>query len=153
MKWNEYARIGTALKKAFRKQKYENATVCDFVFEILDRLKIEDGYHLVAKGQGTGYDGEWRLHAVPEETLETFLKEPPTFHLYFNENNKELWKHIYIEESEMGAWQACILDLSMIWMPLYGHSRYYARKLIFSTIELLSIKAYHSYPDGKSFNY
>lgn len=137
MKWNEYARTGLNLQKAFRQQKYNGITRCDFAFNILECLKMDKDYNLVAVPVQDFLGGEYKLCAIPKEELKAYVQ---------NDNQpsdiapqESIWEHISIEKSEMGAWQACILDLSVAWMPLYWHGGYLAKKYIFSTNTLRSL--------------
>ncbi len=46
MKWNEYAEIGAKLQTAFKEHEYSKENRLEdasFVFDILDKVRMEDG--------------------------------------------------------------------------------------------------------------
>lgn len=132
MKWNEFAKKDCELRKAFQGVKYTGVTNCNFIFDILDKLQLEEGLRIVAIRQGEWLGDTYNLLVIPNEMADS---DPL---LYMNDGS-DIWSHITIEESEMGAWQACILDFAVAWMPLYWHGGYLAKKYMFSGNTLRSL--------------
>ncbi|MCD8302067.1 MAG: hypothetical protein LUC44_03505 [Prevotellaceae bacterium] len=134
MKWNEYAKVGDALIKAFRRAVGRKVTECDFAFEILDRLKMEDGYKLVALKAKQAY----RLHAVPADMVDILWKIDPDA---VDECDKYYYRdHLIVERSAMGAWQETVLGEVVFALPSRGWAVYDDLKFIFSTAALSSLK-------------
>ncbi len=134
MRWNEYAKVGEEFVKAFRRTAFDRVTLCDFIFEVLDRLKLDEGYHAVAM-RG---DNLYILYAVRDEDMRRFRRMKcedayDSFEFEFND-------HLKVERSAMGVWQAKLIDEVVCQMPLAGTSRYMKRRYIFSTADLRSVK-------------
>ncbi len=137
MKWNDYAKVGAKLQSAFLNHKYnEVVTDCSFVFDILNKLSIDEGYTLVSVNQKEWMGGHCTLCAVPKDVVETESLPPMQWPQC---EEFSIWEHLAIDHSPMGAWQACILDFAVAWMPLYWHGGYYRKKYVFSANTLRSL--------------
>lgn len=145
MRWNKFAKIGEALKNTFTSQTFVGETPCDFVFDVLDKLKIDRGYSLVAVEFGGGIGGEYGLRMIPLNTSFHQLDDNQ------QEDSYKIWNHITPEHSEMGAWQLPLLSFAVSWMPLYWHARYNFRVYMFSIKDYLSLNNIEFGP--KSFDF
>ncbi len=129
MNWNEYAQVGARLQDAFWTHKYDDGdglTDASFVFEILDKVRMADGYSLkVLAATDSGLGDVSRLVAVPDG-----LKVEPARINMVNE-----WfdfeNYVVVEPSEMGVFQAQLLKFASSWMPVFWHGGYEKRIFAF----------------------
>lgn len=142
MNWNESAKVGAKLQNAFWNHNYdvdEQLIDAAFVFDILDKIHLEDGYSLKIKtASNLGLGDVSELVVVPTENG----VDPIDMHWDAGDNLENL---IIVEPTEMGVFQAMLLKISNSWMPFFGHGGYNRRKYIFSDKNLQSLEGKSSW--------
>lgn len=148
MVWNEFARVGAKLQDAFWNHKYTEKGQLDdasFVFDILDKIHIEDGYSLkivVANNRGIGDVSKLIV-------LSNDMKEDPTG--MYIENKYDPTPHIIVEPTEMGVFQAQLLKFADCWMPVFWHGGYNKRTFMFCEDNLYSENNKSSWNGSNNF--
>ncbi len=137
MIWNEFAKTGAKLQDAFWNHNYNedgNLTDASFVFDILDKIKMEEGYSLqIIAARNSGIDDISRLVALPEDN-----DKPSVEMCMDSEFNPEL--HIIVEPSKEGVFQAQLLKFTTAWIPYFWHGGYSSRTFVFSEEILRSLE-------------
>ena len=117
---DDYATVGEKLHKLVSEKKYNAFLDC------LDKVKLPNGASLIVEecDNGTGDIGD-------ESKL--LIKLPN------GETDENIFKHLIVEQSPMGAWQAYLLHKLWHVLPLFWHANYSARNYIFSKEDVNSI--------------
>lgn len=117
---DDYATVGEKLHKLVSEKKYNAFLDC------LDKVKLPNGASLIVEecDNGTGDIGD-------ESKL--LIKLPN------GETDENIFKHLIVEQSPMGAWQAYLLHKLWHVLPLFWHANYDARNYIFSQEDVNSI--------------
>ena len=120
---DDYATVGEKLHKLVSEKKYNAFLDC------LDKVKLPNGASLIVKecDNGTGDIGD-------ESKL--LIKLPN------GETDENIFKHLIVEQSPMGAWQAYLLHKLWHVLPLFWHANYDARNYIFSKDDVNSISIF-----------
>ena len=120
---DDYATVGEKLHKLVSEKKYNAFLDC------LDKVKLPNGASLIVEecDNGTGDIGD-------ESKL--LIKLPN------GETDENIFKHLIVEQSPMGAWQACLLHKLWHVLPLFWHANYDARNYIFSKDDVNSISIF-----------
>lgn len=119
----DYAAVGKRLHKLVGEKKYS-----DFL-ECLDKVKLPNGATLIVEecDEGTSDIGD----------KSTLLIKLPN-----GETDENIFKHLIVEQSAMGAWQAYLLHKLWHVLPLFWHANYDARDYIFSKDDVNSISTF-----------
>ena len=102
----------------------------DTIFNDLDALSLEDGYHIglrIAEQKGIGDESNFYVYDQN------------------NEEDKNLLKYIHVDETQMGAWQVYLLMTSPTMLPTFWHGNYIKRKFILQEEDLFEIEALKYY--------
>lgn len=120
---DDYATVGEKLHKLVSEKKYNAFLDC------LDKVKLPNGASLIVEecDNGTGDIGD-------ESKL--LIKLPN------GETDENIFKHLIVEQSPMGAWQAYLLHKLWHVLPLFWHANYDARNYIFSKDDVNSISIF-----------
>ena len=126
----------------------------DNLFDILNCLKLDNNYtlalHLATNKTFIGdvswfycYDGDTDIYCDKfnnpnEDNDEAF------FQCMGNLSEYKIFKHLNVEETEMGVWQAYLLSISPSLLPTYGHGAYRERKIVLEKEDLkLGVSLFH----------
>lgn len=107
----------------------------DSLFEVLNHIRLRDGYHLGSRlpEKGGLGDESW-FYTYPEKSEgKNDGERLGRNHRVFKDEmsrNPEM-KDLIVEKSEMGAWQAYLLSVSPTLLPLWWHANYNRRTYIF----------------------
>lgn len=137
---NVYAKVGQDYLKVIEKiVKDINQPDKSYLFETLDCMQLEEGYSLglrLAEHKGMG-DESWfftyQKHIGPEEYLNKLDFITAKF-----EDRLQL-DHIFVQKTEMGAWQAYLYSIAITLLPVYWHGGYIMRKYVFMLDDLANI--------------
>ena len=119
----DYAAVGKRLHKLVGEKKYSDFLDC------LDKVKLPNGAKLIVEecDEGTSDIGD----------KSTLLIKLPN-----GESDENIFKHLIVEQSAMGAWQAYLLHKLWHVLPLFWHANYDARDYIFSKDDVNSISTF-----------
>lgn len=119
----------------------------DRLFDILDCLKLESNYtlalHLANDDFGIGdvswfycYEGDNDIYRdrfnYPDRD-----KNEDFWQCFGNLSEFEIFNHLTVEKTEMGAWQAFLLSIALSQLPCCWHGAYRKRDLIFSNEDII----------------
>jgi hypothetical protein len=114
----------------------------DRLFSVLDCLKLDSNYtlalHLANDHVGIGdvswfycYEGNNDIYSErfnhPDRE-----KEEDFFQCFGNLSEFEIFKHLTVENSEMGVWQAFLLSIAVTQLPTVWHGAYRRQDLLFT---------------------
>ncbi len=110
------------------------------ILNILDCIHLEKGFHLKVrfphfKSYGDKswfycYEGE---HDIYEEEYNKSVKDVDEFFInYMYDETYNLFNHLIIDSTEMGAWQAYLMSIATHFLPTYWHGGYSRREMVFS---------------------
>ena len=114
----------------------------DRLFDVLDCLKLDSNYtlalHLANDNNGIGdvswfycYEGDNDIYRDrfnnPDRDIDDVF-----FQCFGNLSEFEIFNQLSVEKSEMGAWQAFLLSISLSQLPCCWHGAYRKKKLIFT---------------------
>ena len=130
---DDFAAVGKRLHKLVAEKKYNAFLDC------LDKIKLPNRAKLIVEecDEGTSDIGD-------KSTL--FIKLPN------GETDENIFKHLIVEQSAMGAWQAYLLYKLWHVLPLFWHANYDARDYIFSKDDVNSISTFTFSEDKRERN-
>lgn len=119
----DYASIGSKLHKLVQDKKYNAILGC------LDKITLPDGAELMVKecDNGTSDIGDKSTLLVKFTNGET---------------DENIFNHLVVEQSAIGAWQAYLLHKLWHVLPLFWHANYDARDYIFQKDDASKISVY-----------
>ena len=137
---NEYAKVGQDYIKVIEKiVKDINQPDKSYLFETLNCMQLEEGYSLglrLAENEGMG-DESWfftyRKYRGPGEYLNKLDFISAKF------EDRIQMDHIFVQNTEMGAWQAYLYSIATTLLPVYWHGGYIMRKYVFTHDDLSTI--------------
>ncbi|MBQ1780957.1 MAG: hypothetical protein II001_05950 [Bacteroidales bacterium] len=107
----------------------EDLTTKDSLFEVLDHIRLKDGYHLglkLAEKKGMG-DDSWFYTYKGEDPLKNGTADIEML----REKRKYIYDDLIVEQTNMGAWQTYLLFMSPSVLPLWWHANYMGRIYFF----------------------
>ena len=120
----------------------------DNVLKILDCVHLEPNYHLKVRfphchGHGDKswfycYEGEYNTY---EEEYNNRVKDTDSFFICYNYDDiYNIFNHLIIEPTYMGAWQAYLMSISTYFLPTWWHGGYSRREMVFHGNDICSRK-------------
>ena len=109
--------------------KRKNLKTKDSLFKVLNHIELRKNFHIqlkVANQEGLGDESFFYIYYGEEDPFKVDFRYgcihiAPT----------ELFNHLIVEPSEMGAWQAYLLLISPTVLPLFWHGGYIRREYFF----------------------
>lgn len=119
----DFSSIGKSLHQLAQDKKYGSFLQC------LDKIKLPNGARLIVEecDNGTSDIGD-------ESKL--LIKLPN------GETDEDIFKHLIVEQSPMGAWQAYLLHTLWHVLPLFWHANYSARDYVFCKDDANSVSTF-----------
>lgn len=119
----------------------------DRLFDVLDCLKLDSNYtlalHLANNHIFIGdvswfycYEGDNDIYRDRYDHPD-IDKEEDFFQCFGNLSEFEIFKHLAVEKTGMGAWQAYLLSIALSQLPCYRHAAYRKKDLIFSNEDII----------------
>ncbi len=135
-KENQYSRIGHKFVKAVKRINFEKATNFMPILDVLDSIKIKDGYIL-----DFYKTDEWEYHTLPYVRKKEEERKSVDGGIFFSPddtNEKRLFQHMEIPFNEMGIWQGYLLHILPGITPKGGHANYNATKEMYGYHDVIS---------------
>lgn len=142
---NSFERKGVEFLAIIKKMGRKKAMVTkDSLFEVLDHIRLKDGYHLGLKlAEENGMGDESFFYTYKDE--DPFKKEI-TADIEAAVRKRDIFTNLIVEQTEMGAWQAYLLSLSPTVLPLWWHANYSKRTYFFDRNHFKGITPLHREP-------
>ena len=114
----EFFYIANKLQDLVKNEQYDNFLSC------LNKLTLPDDSFLVFEGpKEEGHGDSSKLLVVKPDVCDY-----------------EIWNHITVEDSHMGAWQAYLLNSIKYTLPLFWHAIYGKRSYVYSEDDIVRIE-------------
>lgn len=114
------------------------------LFHVLNAIKLKENCNLglrLAKSMVFG-DKSWfycyhdEVDPYRENAVDPIDSDEPFFSCYDTSEIYKVFDYLYIEENEMGAWQAYLLSNAMTLLPTTWHGGYIKRQYVFEAEDL-----------------
>ena len=135
-KENRYSRIGHKFVKAVKKINFEKATYFMPILDVLNKIKIKDGYIL-----DFYKTDKWEYHTLPYVRKKEDERKAVGSRIFFTDDDYDeegLLQHMEIPFTEMGIWQGYLLHILPGITPKGGHANYGATKEVYGYLEVIS---------------
>ena len=135
------------------KRKYDWSSI----LWLLDSVTLDDDYHLGLRFAGDNHFGDkswfYCYQGTQDSYQEDYNKEEKEkygkFHEFFacysHEEIYDVFNHLKIEQTEMGAWQAYLISISSTLLPVFWHGAYFRRAFVFSAEHWKQLKLIQRY--------
>ena len=121
-KENQYSEIGHKFVECVRNLNFEEETNFMLILDVLDNIKIKDGYLL------DFYKTDlWEYHTLPYVRKKEDERKSVDSRIFFTDDDydeKTLFQHMEIPFTEMGIWQGYMLHILPGITPKGGHAKY-----------------------------
>lgn len=119
----DFAAVGNKLHQLALDKKYGNFLQC------LDKIKLPNGAKLIVE------ECDNSANDIGDES-KLLIKLPN------GETDEDIFNHLIVEQSPMGAWQAYLLHTLWHVLPLFWHANYSARDYVFSKQDANSVSTF-----------
>lgn len=109
----DYAAVGNKLHQMARDKKYNDFLKC------LDKIELPGGAELI-------------VEECDEDTSDIGDESRLLVQLPNGATDENIFNHLIVQKSAMGAWQAYLLQTLWHVLPLFWHGNYHARDYVFS---------------------
>lgn len=120
---DDFETVGNRLHQLAQEKKYGNFLQC------LDKIKLPNGARLI-------------VEECDNSTNDIGDKSKLLIKLPNGETDEDIFKHLIVEQSPMGAWQAYLLHTLWHVLPLFWHANYSARDYVFSKQDANSVSTF-----------
>lgn len=120
---DDFAEVGKRLHQLAQDKKYGNFLQC------LDKIMLPSDAKLVVEECDNG------TNSIGDES-KLLIKLPN------GETDEDIFKHLIVEHSPMGAWQAYLLHKLWHVLPLFWHANYCARDYVFRKQDANSVSTF-----------
>lgn len=126
---NQYSKVGHRFVKCVRSINFEKETNFMPILDVLDNIKIEDGYLL------DFYKTDmWEYHTLPYIRKKEDERKAVGSRIFLTQDDydeRTLFQHLEIPFTEMGVWQGYLLRILSGITPKGGHANYYVTKEVY----------------------
>lgn len=134
---NVYAKVGQDYIKVIERiVKDINQPDKSYLFETIDCMQLEEGCSLglrLAEKRGYG-DESWFFTYRKDRGAAEYLNKLNFISAKF-EDRLQI-EHIFVQPTEMGAWQVYLYSINTSLLPVYWHGGYIKRKCVFTHDDL-----------------